>query len=108
MFVVPKSLQGLNIIYNPPELYFSRKALPLGCLASHFKNGSLLALHHILGCGDGQTDQVPNPTCLKNKLTFTQYVHNIDMQYEFTEYCFPIQVYKIMALSATYISVIPP
>ena len=52
------------------ELSFAIKALPSGCLADHFAKGVLLALHNNLERGDGHTDQMPNPTRPKNKLTF--------------------------------------
>ena len=92
--VVPKSAQSLNLRYKTPELSFARKALPSGCLAAHFSKGSLLALHQNLGRGDGHTDQVLNPIRPKNKLPFSSSVHNIDMQYDFSECCFPIKIFQ--------------
>ena len=85
MFVVPKIAQGLNLRCKTLELSFARKALPSGCLKAHFAKWSLIALHQNLGCGDGHTDQAPNPTCLQNKLYFPRSIHNIDIQYEFGE-----------------------
>ena len=82
MYVVPKSVHGLNKKYKNPDLSFARKSLPFGFLSSHFEKGGLLAIHHTLGLRDGHTDQVPKTTRPSKKQTFPCSVHNINIQYE--------------------------
>ena len=75
VLLLPKSARGLNFGWNPPDLSFTRKDHPSGCLVDNFAKGSFLAIHHDLGRGYGHMDQVPNPTHPK-KTSFTPLYFN--------------------------------